>query len=168
MVDLARRVTAVPNICGIELAFGGILKPSTIEGYQIFNNSIPAGTDFARIYSGKASVNFSEDSDKTAAGIVWKQKLTFRFPASDKVRAERLELVHHVRFIKIKLDSGRSFVLGRNDFKQNARPVVDIKVTDKLAQVEIATRSIFATGYIPEVNTDGLPVLFPINFINED
>lgn len=166
MLEISTRVISVPNICGIELAFAGRMEPSTIEGYQVFNNSIPRDTDFTNLYAGRASVAFSEESDKVSAGILWKQKLTLRFPATDKFRSERLETMHRVKFIKIKLDSGKHIVLGRNDFQQNAPPLVEVKATEKLAQVEFSTRSVFASGYVP-ASPGSLPAIFPIDFLED-
>lgn len=159
---------AVPNICGIEIATSGSLKPSSIEGYQEFYNSIPVGTNFAKAYTGKASVSFDEQSLEDNAGISYKQKLIITFPATDKDRANRFAFLQKTRFVKILLTNNKHIVIGRNDFEQNARPKVTVKSNVKLAQAEFETVSIFPSGYVPAAAQGGLPTLFPINFINSD
>lgn len=158
------KVNTKPYICGIEIATTGKLAPSTIEGYQQFYNAIPSNTDFQQAHFGKIGVAFSEENVQTNAGPYWKQKLIFRFPATDSKRAERLEKFQKAKFIKIKLTTGRSFALGRNDFEQNANPVVNIKTDQHICEIEFQTSSIFTTGYIPDLDAFGLPVIFPINF----
>jgi hypothetical protein len=167
MPGVNERVNSVPNICGIELAFTGQLLPSTIDGYQVFTNSIPSDTDFEKYYASCASIKFDEESEESNAGISWKQKLVIKFPATDKQRAERLQLMPKVKYIKIKLDNKKSFVLGRNDYEQNVRPKFKAKVDEKLAQVEFSVQSITPVGYIPHMDAGGFPVLFPIDYIND-
>jgi hypothetical protein len=162
------RVSTLPNICGIELAFTGTLKPSNIEGYQLFSNSIPQGTDFQKAHYGKATVNFEEKSETSSAGTSYRQKLSIRFPASDKDRADRIAQIHNVKYIKIKFSNSKDLVLGRNDFEQNARPKVKTDVDERLAQVEFETVSISPAGFMPAADGFGLPTLFPISFINPE
>jgi hypothetical protein len=166
-MSLLNRVDASPSICEILLAFAGELVPSTIEGYQPFYNSIPVATHFQEAYAGKASVDFSEESDITKAGIAWKQKLVIRFPVSDDSRAERLDLFHRVKYVMIKLNNSKHIILGRNDFHQNSRIKIQAKVNERIGQVEFATSTIFPVGYAPP-SGGGLPTFFPINFTTED
>lgn len=166
--DILAKVNSVPNICGIELAFTGEMIPSSIEGYQEFYNSIPKSTDFKEMYAGKVSLSFIEESDTSNAGPFWKQKLVFRFPSSDSQRAERMVQMSKVKFIKIKLTNKKNFVIGRNDWVQNAKPKIKVSSNEKLTQIEFETSSIMPTGYTPYVSKGGLPTFIPINFINEE
>lgn len=168
MPEILNKVKSVPNICGIDFASTGTLLPSSIEGYQVFANSIPLDTDFEKAYASLASVSFGEESETGAAGPSYKQKLVIKFPATDSQRSERLAFMHKVKFVKVKLTNNKHFALGRNDFEQNAKPVVTIKTNEKTAQVEFNFRSINPVGYTPPIGIDGLPIFFPLNFVNPD
>lgn len=165
MTTLLSRVSTLPNICGIELATTGTMLPSTIQGYQQFANSITQNADFISAHSGRAAVSFSEESVKSNAGIPYKQKLTIQFPGSDALRSDRIIYINKTRYIKILLSNGKHLLLGRNDFAQNARPIISIKTDHRLVQAEFETTSIMPTGYTPAFDAFGLPVFFPITFI---
>jgi hypothetical protein len=165
MSPLFDRVKTLPNICGIEVSFTGTMVPSTIEGYQVFTNSLPDETEFTPAHFGRASVDFSESSQESNAGISWKQTLVIQFPVSDSSRADRLEAFLKSKFIKIKLANQKDLVLGRNDYFQNTRPKVSVKSDERLAQVQFETQSITPCGYTPNFDAAGLPAFFPINFI---
>jgi len=166
-MSLYSQVRTIPSICGIELAFTGSLLPSIIEGYQPFNNALMQNTDFTPTHFGRASVSFAEESDDSSAGTSWKQKVTFRFPASDSSRAYRLHAMLKVKFIKIKLSNGLDMVIGRNDFMQNARPVIKISTNETMGQVEFETVSIFSAGFVPNPDTGGLPDFIPLDLISD-
>ena len=161
------KVKSVPNICGVELAFNGDLLPSIIEGYQPFINSLMQNTDFTKTYFGVGSVSFSEESDDNAAGDSWTQKLVIRFPSSDDSRAYRLATFHKVKFIRIKLTNGRDLVMGRNDFTQNARPLVKTSTNANIGQAEFQTVSITPLGYTPNPDAGGLPDFIPLDLISD-
>ena len=161
------KVKSVPNICGIQLAFNGELLPSIIEGYQPFINSLMQSTEFTKAYFGIGSVSFSEESDDSAAGTSWTQKLVIRFPGSDDSRAYRLAAFHKVKFIKIRLTNGRDLLMGRNDFGQNAKPMVKTSINANIGQAEFQTVSIMPLGYTPNPDTGGLPDFIPLDLISD-
>ena len=163
-MELLDKIEALPNICGIEITTIGKMIPTTIEGYEPFFNAIPSGADFKKTYTGKAAVSFREESVESNAGISYKQKLTIQFPVADKARAHRLTYMHQVKFIIIKLSTGKNLVIGRNDFEQNSKPKVTIKTDERLGQVIFNTLSISPTGYTPSFNEGGIPAIFPISF----
>lgn len=165
-MSLLDRVKTLPAICGIEFAFTGELLPSTIEGYQQFTNSIVSNADFQNTYFGRATVDFDEQSETKGAGPYWTQKLKITFPASDSQRGTRLDLMQKIKFAKILLSNGKHIVIGRNDFHQNSRMRIKVKADHRLGQVELESKSIFASGYTPAFS-GGLPTLFPIDFIND-
>lgn len=162
------KVKPVPNICRIELAFEGNLLPSIIEGYQPFYNSIMQDTDFTPTYFGLGSVSFSEESDDSTSGTSWKQKVSIRFPSTDSSRSYRLASFHKVKFLKLVLTNGRALVIGRNDFEQNAKPVIKTSTNEKLGQAEFETVSIFPIGYTPYASASGLPEFIPLDLISSD
>lgn len=161
-MEILEKVTTTPEICAVEIAFTGNLTPSDIPGWQPFYNATMEDTDFTKTHIGLASVSFGEESDPSRAGTIYKQSVTFRFPSTDKNRAERIELLHKAKFVKLKLTNGLDIVIGRNDVKQNARPKIKIETNAKTAQIKFETVSMFPSGYVPNINAYGLPVLIPI------
>lgn len=162
-MGLLDRVNVNPNICGVELAFYGELFSSNIPDWQEFYNSKMIAVDFTKTYIGLGSVAFGEESADTPAGPTFKQSVTIRFPSSDKNRSERLALMKKVKFIKLKLSSGSDLVIGRNDYKQNARPKIKIETNIKIAEAKFETVSISPSGYIADSESLGLPSLIPIS-----
>lgn len=161
-MGLLDRVNVNPNICGIELAFAGDLTAATIPDWQQFYNSVMTGTDFAKTYMGLGSVSFSEESETSNSGTSYKQAVTIRFPSSDGNRSERIALMDKVKFVKLKLTTGRDLVIGRNDYKQNARPRIKIKTNQKTAEVVFETVSIFPSGFVASPDNYNLYPLIPV------
>jgi hypothetical protein len=162
MVSLDR-VLVNPNICGVEVAFTGELTAANIPDWQQFYNSTMFAVDFTKTYVGLGSVSFGEESQKSDAGTSWKQSVTIRFPSTDENRAERIELMHRVKFLKLKLTSGRDIVIGRNDYQQNARPKIKTETNIKTAEVKFQTVSISPAGFVSDLHSVGLPTLIPIS-----
>ncbi|MFY0481442.1 hypothetical protein ACI6PS_02455 [Flavobacterium sp. PLA-1-15] len=155
------KVKTRSNICSVEIAFSGTSIPSAIEGWQPFYNSTFEDTDFEKIYSTLSTLDFAEESVESAAGDSYKQKIVFRFPATDQYRAERLVLLKKTKFVKLNLTSGLSIVVGRNDFFQNTAPKITIKTDHHLCEVSIESSSITPSGYVPSASF-GLPSLIPV------
>lgn len=147
MSQLTDRVTDNVHICGVEIAFVGKAIPSINPVWQRLYNSIFEDDDFQKVYAGLSSLQFNEESAVTGAGTYYKQKVTFRFPTTDNLRSERLVFISKIKFIKLILTNGLEIVVGRNDYEQNAKPKVDIKTNEQLAEVEVTTSSIFPAGY---------------------
>lgn len=147
MSQLTDRVADNVHICGVEIALVGKAIPSINPVWQRLYNSIFEDDDFQKVYAGLSSLQFNEESVNTSAGMYFKQKVTFRFPTTDNLRADRLMFFSKIKFIKLLLTNGLEIVVGRNDFEQNAKPLVEIKTNEQLAEVEVNTSSIFASGY---------------------
>lgn len=161
-MEVLERVYVNPNICGVELAFNGQLLPSSIPGWQQFYNSLMFEMDFSKTYVGLGSVSFGEESGDTPAGPVYKQSVTIRFPSNDGNRAERIALMKKVKFIKLKLTTGKDLVIGRNDYKQNARPKIKIETNIKIAEVKFETISMFPSGFLPMSSSSEIYPLIPV------
>lgn len=161
-MSLFSRVQKNPSICGVEVIFGGAAGGSSISGYQPFFNSLSTGGDLSPIYTGKASVQFKEESSSGREGESYKQTLICRFPSNDSDRSERLEKLKFVRFIKLLLTDGRAIFLGRNDFFQNTRPKLERQSDEKQTTLEFVVQSIFPAGFIPSGPSFQLPAFIPI------
>lgn len=153
------------NICSVELAFNGNLLASAIPDWQPFYNSNVIAADFTKTYVGLGSVSFNEESEVISAGPLYKQKVSIVFPNADANRSKRIALMHRVRFVKLNLSDGSEFVVGRNDFKQNARPRIKIGSNLKKTGVDFETVSIFPCGFMQGEKTVELPQLIPLILI---
>lgn len=158
---LLDKVISNIHCCGIEVSFDAQETASAIEGWQPFYNTTYNNYDFLKAYAGLSSIEFTEESDLSLAGYFYKQKVSFRFPSTDKNRATRIELLKKIKFINVKLTDGKTITIGRNDYFQNTKPVIKSQTNQRLCEVTVETQSIFSAGFTPTQNTYGLPTLIP-------
>jgi hypothetical protein len=164
-MSLLDRVITNVHACGIELAFQGEASPSHIEGWQPFYNSIFEGATFEKAYASMSSIFFEEQSVSSPSGPLYTQKATFRFPENDKFRAERIALIHQIKFVKFKFTNRLDLVIGRNDITTNSTPTIKVSSDGQLCQVELETKSIAPAGFTPNINAFGLPTFVPLSLI---
>lgn len=164
-MELLDRVVSNVIFCGIEISFYGVSVPSIIEDWQPFYNSTFESADFKKTYASLISIDFSEENSQSNAGTSYKQKISFRFPNSDAFRANRIALFQKTKYVKLKQTNGLDIVIGRNDYYQNALPVIRTKTNEQLTEIEIETQSIFPSGFTPNPNAFGFPALIPLNLI---
>lgn len=162
---LLDKVLSNVHPCAIELSFNSNAIPSNIPGWQPFYNSTFENLDFEKTYASLSSIDFSEESNVSAAGTSYKQKVTFRFPENDQYRSERIALMHTIRYIKFKFTNGLDLVIGRNDVAQNTKPSIKTSSNGRICQVEVETLSITPAGFTPNPNAYGLPSLIPLSLI---
>lgn len=161
---LRDRVLSNIILCGVEIAFQATALPSTIEGWQPFYNNIFENTTFEKAYASVASINFDQEGASSNAGFSYKQRVTFRFPNSDGLSAERISLLEKIKYVKLKQNNGLDIVVGRNDFIQNTAPTIKIANDEQLCQVTIESLSISPSGYTPTYDRFGLPAFIPLSF----
>lgn len=161
---LRDRVLSNIVLCGVELAFEGRPIPSVIEGWQPFYNELFEGADFDKAYASVASINYGQESISSAAGYSYRKRVSFRFPNSDGLSAERIALLQKIKFVKLKQDNGLDIVIGRNDYRQNTAPKIKISNDEQLTEVTIESLSISPSGFTPNYNAFGLPVFIPLSF----
>ena len=161
-MELLDRAKVNVRICGVELAFNGQLIASCIPDWQQFYNSAMVQADFSKTYVGLASVAFEESSEELSAGTLYKQKVVFSFPNADGNRSERLALLSRIKFVKLKLSDGRDIVIGRNDYKQNARPKIKIEANIQKGSASIETVSITPSGFVANASAYQLPAFIPL------
>lgn len=162
-MQLLDKVLTNLNLCGVSFSFQGNANPSIITGWQPFYNATFDGT-FEKAYTTVASVNYDQESAKTTAGIVYTQKVTFILPNSDQYRADRIALIHKLKYVKLHLSEGQDIIIGRNDYFQNKKPNIKVSENHQRCAVEISNRSIYPTAYTPRANAYGLPSLIPLSF----
>lgn len=159
---LLDKVTENVKICGVEISLIGDAIPSTLEDWQLFYNSTFANNSFQKTHSGKSTLEFSEESIESPAGVAYKQKVSFKFPSTDIKRAERIALLMQLKFIKLKLTNGLEILIGRNDYNQNTKPNVKLKGNEQLSEIEVESLSIFPSGFTPTSINDGENPQIPV------
>jgi hypothetical protein len=60
------------------------------------------------------------------------------------------------------LSDGRDIVIGRNDYKQNARPKIKIEANIQKGSASIETVSITPSGFVANANAYQLPSFIPL------
>ena len=151
------------SLCGVEISFNLMALPSTITGWQRFNNNLYDGV-FIKNKPAITSINFVEESKQTSAGILYTQKVSWRLINNDQYKADRIEQLYKMNYVKLKLTNGKHLLIGRNDFNQNAKPKIEIKQNQQQLEVEVSVDSIMSVGYVPSPEDVGLPVLLPFDF----
>lgn len=162
-MDLSKKVSTVPNICKVYLDFTGkslAFNPNVANfGDTIITNGLIQET-----YFQKGSIQFSEKSAETAAGVKYVQEINISFNSSDADRAKRIHEMHNIHHVILELTNGETIVIGRNDYFQNKKPKVNTSNNQIKTVVEIATESMIPTSnYIGNVLV-GLPDIIPLTF----
>ncbi|WP_445458414.1 hypothetical protein [Flavobacterium sp. HNIBRBA15423] len=165
MSQLLDKVISNIHLCGVAVAINGTYKPSDIEGWQPFYNSTFENAEFNKAYASISSINYNEESINSPSGVSFKSKVSFRFPNSDPNKSERIEFFRKVKFIKLKQTNGLDIIIGRNDFNQNAKPKIKVKMNEQLCEVSFESESISPSGFSPSENSFGLPVLIPLTLV---
>lgn len=163
MANILDRVLSNVQCCGISLTFDDTSVPSTIAGWQPFYNTTFQNSNMQKAYAGIASIEFSEESITSISGTSYKQKASFRFPAHDKDRANRITLIQKIKYVHILMDDKSTITIGRNDFFQNTLPSIKVKTNQQLCEVDFEVISISPAGFTPTINQYGLPVLIPFS-----
>jgi len=164
MPQLLDKVRTNVNCCGIEVAFSGTSVPSTIAGWQPFFNETFTEADFTKSGASISSIRFSEASGEINGNKFFKQKVVWSFPHNDQYRAERIALLHTLKFIKVKLSNGSDIVIGRNDIAQNSLPNIKSENNQNLCEVTVEVQSISPAGFTPNLNQYALPSFIPLSF----
>ena len=71
--------------------------------------------DWIELYSTLFTIEFSEDSNNTANGIIYKQNLSFTFLGDDKIiNTEMSDILNYPLILKLNYQDGTSKILGDN------------------------------------------------------
>ena len=154
---LGSRVAKSPNICRVAVFIETLPPVETMLNAGSYFNLAEVGSTATDIYTTSGSVKFSETSQKTRAGVAFSQKLVFKLPTSDELRAQRISQFHKIKLLEITLTNGAKFLFGRNDINQNTAPDCKTQSDEKLTTVEFSQNSIMA-----------LPFLIQSNFLYQD
>lgn len=144
----SKKVKNLPFTCSLEISLKGEIKPETIYGIQPFFDSEWIKGDFHSFYFSKSSFSYGEKSSYSAPGYSYEQILKLRFPSNDGQRVNRIIGLEEIKFVKLILSDGRSAIFGRNDYKQNAKPKLEIESTLQLTEITFTNFSITPLGFI--------------------
>ncbi|HLV52168.1 MAG TPA: hypothetical protein VKY44_09465 [Flavobacterium sp.] len=160
-MDYSKKVPSVPNICKVYFDFTGrslALNPEEPD----FNDTVLSNGFIQETYFHKGSIQFSENSSETTAGVKYEQTINISFNSSDKDRIPRIQQLHTVKHIILKLTNGEQLLIGRNDYFQNKKPKTSTTNNHAKTIVEYYTESILpVSNYIGNVIT-GLPEIIPL------
>jgi len=165
---LSQRVPHLKNICGVAIDLSAFPVPSYSENTQSFYDSFLTTSNSKPVYFGKRTVKFSETSKESRAGIYYETTIEIQFPNSDENRALRIEEMRKAKFVIISLSGGNVFLVGRNDFFQNAKPSFKIQSDEQLTAVKYTAVSMFPSGFLPQYNAGLLPHSIPVNLLNAE
>lgn len=165
-MNLANKVLVLPNICGIEIDLSSILKPTIQPSLQPFFNTYIQNSQPIPVYTTPSKISFEETAEDTRAGMLYKQKLSLRFPSNDPLRALRISQYLKAKYLYIKLNNNMVFFMGRNDFFQNTPIKSSMQSNEKTTSITYTNESMFPTGFTNGSFDFSLPEDFPINFYN--
>lgn len=162
-MDLAQRDFSNPYICKLLFDTSGEAFPMANANVlqNFYDSTFPDTQNFEAVYYSKGKVSFSENGEKTRAGMMYEQKLEFGFPSGDGQRSRRFEELLRTKYIGIVLTNNKMILLGRNDWKQNTAPNLKIKTDQKSVVVSFSQRTMFACGYSALSGISGFPYLLP-------
>lgn len=167
-MNFGSKVPNLNNICGIAIDLSALPVPSYSESGQPFYDSYLLESNAQSIYYGKRTISFQEVSKKSKAGTSFESSCSITFPSTDKERSLRIAELLKTKYLIIKLSSGLSFLLGRNDYHQNADPSIKIASDEQLSTLKFSVNSIFPSGFLPKYNSGLLPHSIPVNLLNSN
>ena len=165
-MDLDKKVLVLPNICGVEIDLSAVATPSLEPSLQSFYNTIVQESNSKKTYTTPSRIKISETSKPARPGQEFEYKLQLQFPSNDPLRANRIRDYLKVKYIYVKLSTGMVFFFGRNDYYQNATPLVTHKSNEKTTQVIYSSKGIMPLGFTNGSFDFQLPEDIPVNFYN--
>lgn len=151
-MSLLNKIQLPPTACKIALYFNAAIKPEESEELGgFYATNVISGTE-EQLYTSSGSVKFSEKGNETAAGMLYKQTLTFQLPTTDALRAQRIDQFKKVKFINLVFSNGAKLFFGRNDVDQNTKPKVTVSSDDKLTKIEFSQKNIVPLGFKVQSN----------------
>ena len=133
------------RLCNVLLNYNNDIVPNIISSNQLFYDQTISTSQ--KIYSTKSSLAFGQESKPSASGVVYTQKVVFSFPTGDDKVSERVAKLQQLKYIEMELTNGQKYVIGRNDYNQNARPEIEVQNTENTVQVSVTAMSMFPIGF---------------------
>ena len=149
-----------PFICGLK--FGTTQNITHGSAAVSFVDSVAVSSELFDIYASLSAIKFSQSSSPSRAGNYFEQTLQFQFPNGDRLMAFRLHELLRARVFVIITTNGKALVLGRNDHKQNARPIIKERGDQRVTQVTVSTKSLLPVGNYATLTSNLLPSTFPV------
>ena len=159
---LSEKVKDRPLICRIFFATSGL--PELVNEAQILQNFFDTSTDdldYEQIYTTQSKSSFQESSSKSRAGYKYEQQLNLSFPITAIDRSEKLKHLELVKYVAIELTNKRFLFIGRNDTKQNKPVQLTYTTDERIANIQVNSKSLFPIGYTFLESLFGFPFLIP-------
>lgn len=134
------------RLCGVSLFYNNGMLPNVLNSNQLFYDST-ISTSPEKIYTSKSTLALGQESTRSGNGVVYTQKVVFTFPTGDALVSERVAKLQEIKHLEVELNDGKKYIIGRNDYYQNARPEIEVQNTENTIQVSITTVSIFPIGF---------------------
>lgn len=158
VMETFSKVTNFPYICAIDISLTGMV----ISDAGDFHSSTTSGALFMKSHFRKGDIQFSEQSEKQDAGVIYKQKLRITFNSSDSKRSKRMDLIHAARFVRITMTDDTEFIIGRNDYTQNRPLDVTVKSDLQTSTIEFYAESITPLTKYNQNVILGFPGFIPV------
>ncbi|MFZ4546819.1 MAG: hypothetical protein ACOYN4_05270 [Bacteroidales bacterium] len=115
-MTIAKNITSNPLICKVEYAFPeDILSMQNVELNQV-RITMQTAKVFNNIYGTPSSYNFTEPSDVSTSGLLFKQKLTLYYPGLETATQKLLQVLERRKAVfKITYQHGIVQVIGSLD-----------------------------------------------------
>ena len=142
------RINKFTAICKVRIYFSGNFPLITLsndqpqDGNRFYQSEPTRKAESAEVYHGKSSFRFSETGKETAAGVVYSQNITLRYPSMADKRAQRNHSFHSVKYVEMQLTDGTILIMGRNDIQQNTKIKVETSSDLNLTEVKMSAESI--------------------------
>lgn len=147
-MDLSKKVSISPNACKVAIYTDGIPTAAVVQSLSSFFNIAHMNATPSQVYITSGSLRVAEKSKTTKNGVVYDQKITFRLPTSDELRAQRIHEFQKIKFLEITLSNKAKLLFGRNDYFQNAAPVIETTSSEKITEVSLSQQSISPLGFL--------------------
>ena len=143
------KVLDFSTICKIEVSYENYFQVNTNSSFQHFYDAdIINFFDLPEpVPATFSSMDFQEKSTSSNAGYGFEQNLSFRMTVHRDNRSEVVAKLMKVKAAKIYKTDGLVYLIGRNDFLQNALPKIEIKGNDRVIEFQMTTVSVGPCGF---------------------
>ena len=147
---IMEKVRDFSTICKIEFCYENYFQVNTSDSFQRFYDAdIINYNDVPDLIPATfSSMDFQEKSTTSNAGYGFEQSLSFRMTVHCDDRSEIQARLLKVKAAKIYKTDGLVYLIGRNDFVQNALPKLEIKGNDRVIEFQMTTVSVGPCGFV--------------------
>jgi hypothetical protein len=165
-MEISSLLAGLTTICGIAIDATAVAVPASDDSQQGFYDSRMLDGIRQTSYFGRSSVRFRESKKRTTAGNFYEQECIIQFPNYDSQAIARIKEYERAKFVYIKNSNGKELLMGRNDHRQNRKPLCDVQRDEHMTIITYTCQSIAPIGYNDAHLNLGLPHELPIFLFN--